>query len=151
MANSIINARITFRKSPIHMLERFTFRDVDSAYESFMKHSGLQECVILQTCNRVELFGCGNGTDIEKIKKTWASVAGLEENAFKENLEVSQGTEAYEHLLKLTSGLDSLVVGEEQILGQVKDSISTARDMKVSGSNLNTLFDKAIRIGTRVR
>jgi len=151
MANSIINARITFRKSPIHMLERFTFRDVDSAYESFMKHSGLQECVILQTCNRVELFGCGNGTDVEKIKKTWASVSGLEENAFKENLEISQGTEAYEHLLKLTSGLDSLVVGEEQILGQVKESISTARDMKVSGSNLNTLFDKAIRIGTRVR
>lgn len=133
------------------MLERFTFRDVDSAYESFLKHSGLQECVILQTCNRVELFGCTNTTDLEKIKKTWASVAGLEENAFRDNLEISQGTDAYAHLLKLTSGLDSLVIGEEQILGQVKESISTARGLKASGDNLNTLFDKAIRIGTRVR
>ncbi len=149
--NNIINARVTFRKSPIHMLERFTFRDIDSAYESFMKHSGLHECVILQTCNRVELFGCGTDTDIDRIKKTWASVAGLEENAFRENLETSEGTDAYQHLLKLTSGLDSLVVGEEQILGQVKESISSARQLQASGSNLNTLFDKAIRVGTRVR
>ena len=133
------------------MLERFTFRDVDSAYASFLKHSGLQECVILQTCNRVELFGCTNITDLEKIKKTWASVAGLEENAFRDNLEISQGTEAYAHLLKLSSGLDSLVIGEEQILGQIKDSITTARGLKASGENLNTLFDKAIRIGSRVR
>ncbi|MDE1826655.1 MAG: glutamyl-tRNA reductase [Thaumarchaeota archaeon] len=151
MTSNVINARVTFRKSPIHMLERFTFRNIDSAYESFLKHSGLQECVLLQTCNRVELFGFGNHEDIEKIKKTWASVSGLEENAFKENLEISQGTEAYQHLLKLTSGLDSLVIGEDQILGQIKESISTAREIRASGSALNTMFDKAIRVGTRVR
>lgn len=151
MSLNVINARVTFRKSPIHMLERFTFRDMDSAYSSFMEHSGLHECVILQTCNRVEIFGAGNSHDLEKIKKTWASIAGLEENAFKENLEISEGPEAYEHLLKLTAGLDSLVVGEEQILGQVKESITLAREMKTSGNNLNTLFDKAIRVGSRVR
>ena len=133
------------------MLERFTFRDIDSAYSSFLEYSGLRECVILQTCNRVELFGVGNSKDIERIKKTWASVAGLEENAFKENLELSEGTEVLEHLLKLTSGLDSLVVGEEQILGQIKKSINTARELNASGNNLNTLFDKAIRVGSRVR
>ena len=88
---------------------------------------------------------------MDKIKKTWASVSGLEENAFRENLEISQGTEAYQHLLKLTSGLDSLVIGEEQILGQIKESISAARQIRASGAALNTLFDKAIRVGTRVR
>ena len=133
------------------MLERFTFRDMDSAYSFFMEHAGLRECVILQTCNRVEVFGAGNSHDIERIKKTWASIAGLEENAFRENFEISEGSEAYEHLLKLTAGLDSLVVGEEQILGQIKESITTAREMKASGNNLNTLFDKAIRVGSRVR
>ena len=133
------------------MLERFIFRDVNSAYSSFLEHSGLQECVILQTCNRVELFGIGNAKNIERIKKTWASVAGLEENTFKENLEISEGTDVFEHLLKLTSGLDSLVVGEEQILGQIKESITTARELKASGNNLNTLFEKAIRVGSRVR
>ena len=57
----------------------------------------------------------------------------------------------YEHLLKLTSGLDSMVVGEEQIMTQIKDSIQSAKKLKVSGESLNTLFDKAIRVGTRVR
>lgn len=151
MSQNIINARITFRNSPIHVLEKFTFKDVEDAYTHFKKHSGLSECVILQTCNRVELFGTGKDFDLEKIKKTWASLAGLEDSAFKENLELSKNEEVYHHLLKLTSGLDSMVLGEEQILGQIKNSITAARHAKFSGERLNTLFDKAIRIGTRVR
>lgn len=148
---NIINARVTFRKSPIHVLEKFTFKDLESAYESFRKHSGLKEFVILQTCNRVEIFGSTDELKIDKIKKTWASLAGLEEGAFKENFEVVEDLEVFEHLLKLTAGLDSMVVGEEQILGQIKDSITVARDIHAAGERLNTLFDKAIKIGTRVR
>ncbi len=149
--SNIINARVTFRNSPIHVLEKFTFKDLDSAYESFRKHSGLKELVILQTCNRVEIFGSTDKPSMQKIKKTWASLAGLEEMAFKENFEVSEDTEVCEHLLRLTSGLDSMVVGEEQILGQVKDAIIQAKEMRTSGEYLNMLFDKAIKIGTRVR
>jgi glutamyl-tRNA reductase len=151
MNQNIINARVTFRNSPIHVLEKFTFKDLNDAYSHFRKHSGLAECVILQTCNRVELFGTAKNYDIEKIKKTWASLSGLEESSFKENLEVSENEDVYIHLLKLTSGLDSMVLGEEQILGQIKNSITAARQSKFSGERLNTLFDKAIRIGTRVR
>ena len=149
--NEIINARVTFRKSPIHVLERFTFNDLTNAYSSFRENSGLNECVILQTCNRVEVFGIGNQTDIEKIKKTWASLAGLEENAFLDNLEYSKGKDVFHHLLNLTSGLDSMVLGEEQILGQIKNSITNARENKWSSEHLNTLFDKTIRVGTRIR
>ena len=85
------------------------------------------------------------------FRSTWASLAGLEENTFHENLEWSEDSDVYEHLLKLTSGLDSMVVGEEQIMTQIKDSIQSAKKLKVSGESLNTLFDKAIRVGTRVR
>lgn len=148
---NIINARVTFRKSPIHILEKFTFKDIESAYESFRKYSGLKEFVILQTCNRVEIFGSTDELKVDKIKKTWASLAGLEEGAFKENFEIAEDVEVYDHLLRLTSGLDSMVLGEEQILGQIKDSITVARDIRTSGEQLNTLFDKAIKIGTRVR
>ncbi len=151
MKQNVINARVTFRNSPIHVLEKFTFRDMEDALAKFKENSGLDECVIIQTCNRVELFGTGKQYDIEKIKKTWASLAGLEENSFKENLELSENEEVLNHLLKLTSGLDSMVIGEEQILGQIKNSITKARTMKTSGARLNTLFDKAIRIGTRIR
>jgi len=151
MNQNIINARVTFRNSPIHILEQFTIKNMEDAYVQFKKHSGLDECVIIQTCNRIELFGKSKTYDANKIKKTWASIAGLEEEAFNENIECVQNQEALHHLLKLTSGLDSMVIGEEQILGQIKSSITSAREIKASGQHLNTLFDKAIRIGTRIR
>jgi len=151
MNQNIINARVTFRNSPIHILEKFTIKDMDNAYEQFKIHSGLDECVIIQTCNRIELFGKSQTYDQEKIKKTWASLTGLDEEIFNENMEFVENQEAIHHLLKLTSGLDSMVLGEEQILGQVKNSITTARKIKASGQHLNTLFDKAIRVGTRIR
>jgi glutamyl-tRNA reductase len=124
---------------------------MDDAYKQFKKHSGLDECVIIQTCNRIELFGKSKTYDLDKIKKTWASLAGLEEETFNENIEFVENQEALHHLLKLTSGLDSMVLGEEQILGQIKKSITSAREVKASGQHLNTLFDKAIRMGTRIR
>lgn len=151
MNQNIINARVTFRNAPIHVLERFTIRDLENAYEQFKKYSGLDECVIIQTCNRIELFGKSRSYDIEKIKKTWASLTGLGEEDFKDNLELVENHDALHHLLKLTSGLDSMVIGEEQILGQIKNSITSARKIKASGQHLNTLFDKAIRIGTKIR
>jgi len=151
MTQNIINARVTFRNSPIHILEQFTIKDIDNAYDKFKKESGLDECVIIQTCNRIELFGKSKSTETEKIKKTWASLAGLEEESFDENVEFVENQEALHHLLKLTSGLDSMVLGEEQILGQIKKSITSAREIKASGQHLNTLFDKAIRMGTRIR
>ncbi len=151
MKQNIINARITFRKSPIHVLERFAFKDLSDAYLSFKKHANISECVIIQTCNRVELFTASDNHDVHKIKKTWASLTGLEENAFADILEICDNHDAFEHLLKLTSGLESLVVGEEQILGQIKESIAVARNTKASGKRLNKLFDTSIRIGTRIR
>lgn len=151
MNQKIINARVTFRNSPIHILERFTIRDIENAYEQFKIHSGLDECVIIQTCNRIELFAKSSEYSLDKIKKTWASMTGLEEEAFRENMESVENRDALYHLLKLTSGLDSMVLGEEQILGQIKSSITSARNVKASGQHLNTLFDKAIRIGTRIR
>ena len=148
---NIINARVTFRNSPIHILEKFTIRDIENAYRQFKKHSELDECVIIQTCNRIELFGKSKTDNSEKIKKTWASIAGLDEETFEENIEFVENHDAMHHLLKLTSGLDSMVLGEEQILGQIKNSITSARESKASGQHLNTLFDKAIRMGTRIR
>jgi glutamyl-tRNA reductase len=151
MNQNIINARVTFRNSPIHILEKFTIKDIKEAYEQFKKYSDLDECVIIQTCNRIELFGKSKTTNQDKIKKIWATLSGLDEESFNENIEFVENQEAMHHLLKLTSGLDSMVLGEEQILGQIKKAITSAREVKASGQHLNTLFDKAIRMGTRIR
>ena len=151
MKQNIINARVTFRKSPIHVLEKFAFKDMPNACSTFKKNSSVSECVIIQTCNRIELFATSDNHNVDEIKSTWASLTGLEDNAFKDTLEVCENKDAYEHLLKLTSGLESLVVGEEQILGQIKESISAARKVHASGKRLNKLFDRSIKIGTRIR
>ena len=151
MKQNIINARVTFRKSPIHVLEKFAFKDMPNACLTFKKNSSVSECVIIQTCNRIELFATSDNHNVDEIKRTWASLTGLEENAFRDTLEVCENKDAYEHLLKLTSGLESLVVGEEQILGQIKESISAARKANASGKRLNKLFERSIRIGTRIR
>jgi len=151
MKQNIINARITFKKSPIHVLEKFAFKDMPNACLTFKKNSSISECVIIQTCNRIELFAASDNPNIDKIKSTWASLTGQEESVFRDTLEVCENKDAYEHLLKLTSGLESLVVGEEQILGQIKESISVARQTRASGKRLNKLFDRSIRIGTRIR
>ena len=151
MKQNIINARITFKKSPIHVLEKFAFKDMPNACLTFKKNSSVSECVIIQTCNRIELFAASDNPNIDKIKSTWASLTGQKESVFRDTLEVCENKDAYEHLLKLTSGLESLVVGEEQILGQIKESISVARQTRASGKRLNKLFDRSIRIGTRIR
>jgi len=151
MKQNIINARVTFRKSPIHVLEKFAFKDMPNACLTFKKNSSVSECVIIQTCNRIELFATSDNHNVDEIKNTWASLTGLEDSAFRDTLEVCENRDAYEHLLKLTSGLESLVVGEEQILGQIKESISAARKANASGKRLNKLFERSIRIGTRIR
>lgn len=151
MSKIIVNARVTFRKSPIHVMEQFTFRNIDSALSGFRSHADLEECVIVQTCNRVEVYGAADSCSEEKIKRTWASLAGLDEGAFRGNMHICQSTEALEHLLRVATGLDSMVVGEEQVLGQVRGSIASARKCGTSGESLNTIFDRVLHVGARVR
>ena len=155
MSQGLVNARVTFRSSPIHVLERFTFADARSAMSEFRARSGLDECVIVQTCNRVELYGAAPAAaaapDEARIRRTWASLSGLPESEFGGNLKFGGGRDVLEHLLRLTSGLDSMIVGEEQILGQVREAIASARSAGASGRRLNTLFDRAIRAGARIR
>ena len=64
---SVINARVTYRKVPIHTLEKFAFKDLEAAYESFKMDKSVKECVILQTCNRVEVFIATNNPDHKKL------------------------------------------------------------------------------------
>src|ERR671926_1038559 len=75
----IVNARVTYRNAPIHLLEKFTFKDIDSAHKAFIEIAGFDECVILQTCNRVEVFAAGKGLNEDKLLEVWISTVGLSE------------------------------------------------------------------------
>src|SRR6476661_2791624 len=150
-SSQFINLRVTFKNSPIHILEKFTFKDIYNAYEVLINSRELQECLILQTCNRVEIYGVGDNPNIEKLTEIWSSLINVSMNEIKLNIMIETGEEAIKHLAKLTSGLDSLVIGEDQILGQVKRSIEFSRKNGFSGPNLNILFERTIKTGSKVR
>jgi glutamyl-tRNA reductase len=165
----IINARVTFKNVPLHALSRFSFKDVTTACQTFKKIPGVAECLIVQTASRIEIFTVSNleigetpdGRRIEgkalvlnKIKEAWESLSELEQidiDHFDQTLEVYKGTDVYLNLLRLACGLDSVVVGKEEVLNEIKSSLSNAKNINTSGKILNKLFESVIRIATRIR
>lgn len=153
-AVQIINARVTYKSAPIHLLEKFTFKDVEAALRAFAEKTGVDECVILQTCNRVEIYAAAaadKGPDESKLLAQWAQMAGLSEQEMAGVVQVDKGRDAVMHLMKLASGLDSLVVGEDQILGQARRAFEFSKANRFASANLAIIFDRALKVGSRVR
>ncbi len=165
----IINARVTFKNIPIHKIERFSFKDLKVACETFKKISNVSECVIIQNPFRVEILmvvnlETGDAPDvrrpegkiltINRIEETWKSLTELTQydlDHFDQTLEVYKNNDAYLHLLRLATGLESIVVGRSEIIDEIKKAISLAKEAKVSGKVLDKLFDNLIRIANRIR
>ena len=120
------------------------------AHRIFLTSGDIRECVILQTCNRVELFLALERIDVEKIFDTWRGITELEDLSF-DSAETDEGKEAIHHLLRVTSGLESLVVGEDQILGQVKRAFEYSRQNCYVDSFIPLIFEHAIKVGSRIR
>ncbi|NDF24993.1 MAG: glutamyl-tRNA reductase [Thaumarchaeota archaeon] len=165
---NVINVRVTFRNIPLHSLTRFSFKDLKAASEAFKKIPGVSECVILQTQSRVEIFTVnqletdspdlrsaeGKGLIINKIKETWQSLTELTQDDidhFDQILEVYTNNDVYSHLLRLACGLESVIVGHETILEEIKTTIIGAKTANTSGPLLNKLFDTVIMTATRIR
>ena len=165
----VMNARVTFKNIPIHTLSKFTFKDVQAACEDFKKIPGVDECIIIQTASRVEIFTVSNTESedspdarrtegkalvLNKIKNTWVSLSSLEQidiDHFDQTLEVYKGDDVYFHLLRLASGLDSVVVGKQEVFDEIVQSLAHAKENGISGKILNKLFDSVIRLATRMR
>jgi len=165
----VLNARVTFKNVPLHTLSKFTFKDVAAACAEFKKIPGVEECIIIQTATRVEIFTVSNvETDdspdarraegkalvLNQIKDTWVSLSALEQidiDHFDQTLEVYKGDDVYLHLLRLASGLDSVVVGKQEIFDEIVQSLANAKSAGVSGNILNKLFDSVIRLAIRMR
>jgi glutamyl-tRNA reductase len=147
----IVNAKVTYRSAPIHLLEKFTFKDAQSAHKLLLEKAGLKECIILQTCNRVEVFAAAKNLDEQRLLEAWSSVIGLPTGEFAKTVEISRGKDVILHLLKLASGLDSLVIGEDQVLGQIRRTFDFCRNNHYAGSHLSVIFDKAVKVGSKVR
>ncbi len=113
----------------------------------------VREAAALSTCNRVELFVCANkgGAAADRIKDFLSTFHGLKRQDLEKSLYVHEGEDAIRHIFRVSSSLDSMVVGEPQILGQIKDSFDFALNKKTTGVLLNKLMKKAISTAKRVR
>jgi glutamyl-tRNA reductase len=109
------------------------------------------ERVWVSTCNRVEFYGVLADScsieEIEKLRQSWAQVAQVDASAFQ----IYQGSQALRHLFRVTASLESMVVGESQILGQIKKSFEEARSNSEVGSYLHSVFQSAFRVAKKIR
>ena len=107
---------------------------------------------MLSTCNRAEIYaGADADAAAESCGRFISEYHGVAQDALAPHLFVYRGADAAHHLFRVAAGLDSLVVGEPQILGQVKDAYATATAYKSTGALTNRLFTSAFSVGKRVR
>jgi glutamyl-tRNA reductase len=113
----------------------------------------VKEVAVLSTCNRVEIFTCVNNiaSAAENIKNFLSGFHDIARSDFEKSLYIHTDTDAIKHIFRVGSSLDSMVVGEPQILGQLKDAFDFALSKKTTGVLLNKLMKKAISTAKRVR
>lgn len=145
---------INHQTAPIEIRERFAFSpsQLEQAYNQDQDNI-IEGLVILNTCNRTELYATARNIECgqEHLKSYLSSISGLPVEQIEQYLYQPNCYDAIEHLFRVSSGLDSMIVGETQVLGQVKEAYQKAQEYKASDNVLNSLFQKAIHVGKKVR
>ena len=150
---NIINVRMTHKTARVRLLEAVSFKDKANAYAEMRELEGTQESVLIQTCNRIELFLVSEVGD----KTVKSAVEYLANRAIDQNaeackaIEYATNREALSHLLRVTSGLESMIVGDDQVINQVWNAYLEAEKAKATGPVLSLLFNRAVKVGIRVR
>ena len=150
---NIINVRITHKTARVPLMEAVAFKDTRSALKTIRSMKNVDECVLIQTCNRIELYIVSEeGEKVAKRAKDFlAKRAGTMVEEASKAIEYSLTGDTLRHILRLTSGLESMVIGEDQVLNQVWDAYLEANSAKTAGIVLKHLFMRAMSVGRRVR
>jgi len=152
----IIVVGLNHRTAPIEIREKLSISDAQlrEALIRLKSCHGIDEGLILSTCNRVEVCAVVQQiqTGFQRIKEFFEDHhAGLSPELWNDTLYLFSGDEAIRHIFRVASSLDSMVIGEPQILGQLKEAFDTALHQKSTGVILNKVFRKAISVAKRVR
>jgi glutamyl-tRNA reductase (EC 1.2.1.70) len=146
---------LNHRSAPVEIREKMSLKSsqMDKALQDLSKYPGIQGLVILSTCNRLEVYTMTANVEIgvNSIKRYLAQHGEINEQEAHEFLYTHTSDEAIRHLFRVVSGLDSMVLGETQILGQVAAAYEEANNAKVTNKVINVLFQNALTIGKRVR
>jgi glutamyl-tRNA reductase len=151
----VVVVGLSHRTAPVAVREKLAV--VPEAIEPTLRAigavSGLREAALLCTCNRVEIYAVGADREgaLAALREDLATRAGIPESELEEHLYFRTDAQAVHHLFRVASSLDSLVLGEPQILGQVKTTHDTAVRCGTAGPLLNLCFTRAFRVAKRVR
>ena len=156
--NQLVSIGTSHHVAPIEFRERLAFSEEQliESHQYVRESDQIQESVILSTCNRVEVYAVLNSVrTAEAAAKVLAEFLSrchqIDPESLKKWTYLHHNLETIQHLFRVISSLDSMVVGESQILGQVKDAYDTSRAAGSTGTILNRLFTKAFNVGKRIR
>jgi glutamyl-tRNA reductase len=149
----IVNVRLTHKTADVPLLEAVAFDDKGNALTEIRSLGFCDECVLLQTCNRLEIFLVNKDGEhvAQKMREFLEKKAGAKADEISQAIEVSINQDALRHILRVASGLESMVVGEDQVLNQLWDAFLVAEKAKTVGPVLKHVFNKAASVGLRVR
>jgi len=148
---------LNHKTAPVEIREKLAFQSEESlrrGLRQLIQLDGINEAVIFSTCNRVEVYVYANLEETgpaEIIKDFLSNFHNIEVKEFEKYLYIYKDRQAVEHLFKVASSLDSMIVGEPQITGQVKDSYDIALSERTTSLVLNYLMNRALFTAKRVR
>jgi glutamyl-tRNA reductase len=144
---------LSHRTAPVELRESVDFAraGVESALQALAARGVSAEAVVLSTCNRAEIYAVGDAIATEALARFFAEYHRVEPSQLQGHLYNHLGVDAARHLFRVAAGLESLVVGEPQILGQVKSAYATASELRYAGTITHRLFHSAFAVGKRVR
>ncbi len=146
----IVSAHITHKWVDIRELELYSAKEARSVVSAIMALDSVRECALLKTCNRLEIYVATDDPD-----KAKAGIGGMlmssVEGADPNHIQFLYSVDSVRHLARVASGLESMIVGEEQILSQVKSAYDFGLEEGSVGKTLGEVFRKSISIGKKVR
>ena len=151
---TILTLGLNHKTAPVDIRERLSFGPdvIVGALRTMTEQTPASEAVILSTCNRTELYCAADEREGETHLRNWLGrFHGIEPQLFAPHLYIHHDRDSVRHLLRVASGLDSMVLGEPQILGQVKAAFQTACDSGSAGRMLGRLFQHTFSVAKQVR
>ena len=152
---NLVLVGVNHKTTPVEIREKLAFNQakLEASLEELVTSPEIIENIILSTCNRVEIYARVENTDrgIQLLQDFICDYHSISRGNLDQYFYSFCDNQAVEHLFRVSSSLDSMVLGEAQILGQVKDAYSTARSFSSTGMVLNQLFEKAFNVAKKVR
>lgn len=148
----LLGVGVSHKRTSLSTLDALNIRDQSKFYSDIKAVPEVNEAVILQTCNRVEILIEGReGLKAESVLRSWALDTRFRLAELERIAEIRTGDEVIRHLVRLASGLESMIIGEPQILRQLRESTSTARSLRAGGPVSLDLFERVTAAGAWIR